>query len=76
MASHRLRQEMIQKHRDDVLVNRESRQHSEGPPSGLRAEGGAGTENRKRTSFVLFDNSCENTLALMTLHDYRLWLKT
>eukprot|EP00971_Amphidinium_carterae_P261724 5192125-Amphidinium_carterae.1 len=64
MALHRHSERKIQENKNDVLVNRERRELAEGPPSGLRAEGGShGTENRERTSFLAFDMVAELAIA-------------
>eukprot|EP00971_Amphidinium_carterae_P044019 866036-Amphidinium_carterae.1 len=43
--------------------DRETVKLVEGPPSGLRAEGGAHDKNRKRTSFMVFDMVAELAIA-------------
>eukprot|EP00971_Amphidinium_carterae_P067497 1336675-Amphidinium_carterae.1 len=64
MAPHRQTEEKIQKHKNDALRKSQRSEPSEGPPSGLRAEGGThGNMSRKRTSFVLFDMVAELAIA-------------
>eukprot|EP00971_Amphidinium_carterae_P063941 1265647-Amphidinium_carterae.1 len=52
MAPHRLRQRKIQENKNDVLYENVG---AEGPPSGLRAEGGTHGNEMKKTSFIVFD---------------------
>eukprot|EP00971_Amphidinium_carterae_P179681 3563549-Amphidinium_carterae.1 len=65
MAPHRLRQRKIQENKNDVLYENVG---AEGPPFGLRAEGGTHGNEMRRTLFIVKDkNSPHVKLSYMVM---------